>query len=124
MQQLVEMFPGKVSVFSWAWRRRNCLRLKNGTKVAVRVCRSIKLVTKGRMWVLQAARDERCRITLVAGMNPDNTAIEAFYLTTRLKNSCKIHITENSEWLERGVRLEELRYFHEVVMTRPWEPPS
>jgi DNA invertase Pin-like site-specific DNA recombinase len=49
MQQLVDMFPGRVSVFSWAWRRRNCLRLRNGMKVAVRVCRSIHLVTKGRM---------------------------------------------------------------------------
>ncbi len=121
MQQLVEMFPGRVSVFSWAWRRRNCLRLKNGTKVAVRVCRSIKLVTKGRMWVLQAARDERCRITLVAGMNPENAALEAFYLTTRLKNPCKVHITENSEWLERGVRLGDLRSFYEVAMARHWK---
>jgi len=124
VQQLVEMFPGRVSVFSWAWRRRNCLRLKNGTKVAVRICRSIKLVTKGRMWVLQAARNERCRITLLAGMNPENTSIEAFYLTTRLKNPSKVHITENSEWLRKGVRLEDLRYFYEVVMAQPWEPPS
>jgi DNA invertase Pin-like site-specific DNA recombinase len=121
MQQLVEMFPGAVSVFSWAWRRRNCLRLKNGTKVAVRVCRSIKLVSKGRMWILQAARDERCRITLVAGMNPENAALEAFYLTTRLKNPCKVHITENSEWLQRGVRLQDLRSFYEVVMARQWK---
>ena len=120
MQQLVEMFPGRVSVFSWEWRRRNCLRLKNGTKVAVRVCRSIKLV-KGRMWISQAARDERCRITLVAGMNPENAALEAFYLTTRLKNPCKVHIAENSEWLEKGVRLEDLRSFYEVVMARQWK---
>ena len=124
MQQLVEMFPGKVSIFSWAWRRRNCLRLKNGTKVAVRVCRSTKLVTKGRMWVLQAARDERSRITLMAGMDPENAVPETFYLTTRLKNRCKIHIAENSEWLQEGVRLQDLRSFYEVVMTRPWEPPA
>jgi hypothetical protein len=98
--------------------------LKNGTKIAVRVCRSIRLVTKGRMWVLQAARDERCRVTLVAGMDPENQALETFYLTTRLKNRCKVHITENSEWLEKGVRLEDLRSFYEVVIAQPWEPPS
>lgn len=120
MQQLVEMFAGRVSVsvFSWAWRRRNCLRLRNGIKVAVRVCRSIHLVTKGRMWVLQAARDEHCRITLMAGMNPENTALETFYLTTRLKNRCKVHTAENSEWLDNGVRLKDLRSFYEVVMGR------
>jgi len=60
----------------------------------------------------------------VAGMNPENTAIEAFYLTTRLKNRCKVHITENSEWLQRGVRLENLQSFYEVVMTRQWDSPS
>ncbi|MFZ0796645.1 MAG: recombinase family protein [Terriglobales bacterium] len=119
MQQLVTMFPARVSVFSWAWRRRNCLRLKNGIKVAVRVCHSVTLVTKGRMWILQAARDERCRVTLVAGMNLENTAIEAFYLTTRLKNPCRVHINENSEWLKNSVRLENLRSFYEVVMARP-----
>jgi len=124
MQQLAEMFPGRVSVFSWAWRRRNCLRLKNGTKVAVRVCRSIELVTKGRMWVLQAARDERCPITLMAGMNPENSALEAFYLSTRLKNPCKVHIAENSDWLKKGVRLEDLRSFYAVVMAPPWDSPS
>jgi len=120
MQQLAEMFPGRVSVFSWAWRRRSCIRLKNGTKVAVRVCRSIELVTKGRMWVLQAARDERCGITLMAGMNPENAALEVFYLSTRLKNPCKVHIAEDSDWLKKGVRLEDLRSFYEVVMTREW----
>jgi DNA invertase Pin-like site-specific DNA recombinase len=121
MQQLVAMFPGRVSVFSWAWRRRNCLRLKNGMKVAVRVCRSIKLVTKGRMWVLQAARDERCRITLMAGMNPENAALETFYLTARLKNRCKVHIAESSEWLHNGVHLKDLRSFYEVAMGRRWK---
>ena len=124
IQRLVEMFPERVSIFSWAWKRRSCLRLKNGAKIAVRVCRSIHLVTKGRMWVLQAARDERCRATLMAGMNPQNTAIEAFYLTTRLKNKSKIHITETNEWLKNGVCLEDLRSFYKVAMGRPWESPS
>ena len=31
--------------------------------------------SKGRIWISQAARDERCRITLVAGMNPENAAL-------------------------------------------------
>jgi hypothetical protein len=57
-------------------------------------------------------------------MNPENTAIEAFFLATGLKNRSKIHITENSEWLQRGVCLEDLRSFYEVVMTRPWDSLS
>jgi hypothetical protein len=93
-------------------------------KVAVTVCRSIKLVTKGRMWALQAAKHEPCRITLMAGMNPENTALEAFYLTTRLKNRSRIHLTENSEWLQNGVRLKDLRSFYEAVMGRRWNSPA
>jgi DNA invertase Pin-like site-specific DNA recombinase len=120
MRQLVEMFPGRVSIFSWSWKRRNCLKLKNGLKVAVRVCRSIHLVTKGRMWVLQAAKDEHCRVTLMAGMNAENTSVEAFYVTGRLKNRSKLHITENDGWLKQGVRLNDLRSFYEVVMLRHW----
>jgi len=118
MQRLVEMFPGRLSVFSWS--RRSCLRLKTGMKVAVRVCRSIQTVTKGRMWILQAARKEHCRITLMAGMNSENVSLEAFYLTTRLENPCRLQIKEDSEWLGKGVRLEDLRSFYEVVMTRDW----
>jgi hypothetical protein len=60
----------------------------------------------------------------MAGMKPENEVLEAFYLTTRLKNPCKVHITENSEWLQRGVRLETLRSFYEVGMAREWDSPS
>lgn len=118
MEQIVDMFPGKVSVFSWQWKRRSCLRLKNGARVAVRICRSINLVTKGRMWVLQAARDEPCRLTLVVGLNLENTAVEAFYLTTCLRNQSKIHITENDEWLRKGVPLENLGSFYGAATKR------
>jgi DNA invertase Pin-like site-specific DNA recombinase len=121
MQRLVELFPGRVSILSWTWKRRTCLKLKNGAKVAVRICRSINSVTKGRMWVLQAARDEHCRATLVAGMDPQNTAIEALYLTPRLKNRSKIHITEANEWLRDGTRLDDLRSFYDIAVARPWE---
>jgi hypothetical protein len=120
MKQLVDMFPGNVSVFSWTWKRRNCLKLKNGTRVAVRVCRSIHLVEKGRMWALQAAKEEHRRVTLVAGMNPENTALEAFYVTGRLKNPSKRHITKDTEWLTKGVCLTDLRSFYDVVMSRQW----
>ena len=121
MHQLVEMFPGTVSIFSWSWKRRNCLKLKNGLKVAVRVCRSLHLVRKGRMWVLQAAKDEPCRVTLMAGMNPANTGLEVFYVTGRLTNRSKIHITGDDEWLKQGVRLTDLRSFYEAILSRRWK---
>jgi len=33
----------------------------------------------------------------------------------------KVHITENSERLQRGVRLEDLRFVYEVVMAQDWK---
>jgi hypothetical protein len=60
----------------------------------------------------------------MAGMDAANDALEAFYLTTRLKNRSKVHITESSEWLHNGVRLEDLRSFYEVVIGRQWDSLS
>jgi DNA invertase Pin-like site-specific DNA recombinase len=117
MQQLVEMFPGRISIVSGV-RRRTFLKLKNGPQVAVRVCRSIHLARKGRMWILQAASQERRQVTLVAGMTSDNTAIDVVFVTGQLKNRSKINIDEQHEWLQKGTRLEELHSFVDVVMTR------
>ena len=121
IQQLIAMFPGQIRIFSGSWRHRNWLKMKNGLQVAVRVCRSIHLKKKGRVWSLQAAKEERCRVTLVAGMNPENTAIESFYVAGRLRNPCKIHITEGHKWLQDALPLEDLRSFHKVVMSRHWK---
>ena len=61
--------------------------LAPGPATEVRVCRSIRLVTKGRMWALPAARNERCRITLMAGMKPENEVLEAFCFDDSLEES-------------------------------------
>lgn len=118
MQQLMEMFPNKVSLFVWDWNRRNCLRLQNGVMVAVHVCRSINLITKGRKWILRLAKDERCRFALIAGMNSENTALEAYYLTPGLKNSGKVYINESSELLANGVHLKDLNFFYKAVTAK------
>ena len=118
MQQLVEMFPGQVSIPSGSWRQRNWLKLKNGPEVAVRVCRSIHLARNGRMWVLQATNVEHRRFTLMAGMNPENTSLEVVFVAGQLKNRNKVHISECHEWLEAGTRLDDLQSFYKVVMSR------
>ena len=115
MGQLVEMFPGEVSMASPTRGTGNWLRLRNGLRVAVRVCRSIHLKRKGRTWTLQAARHERARVTLMAGMNPENTAVEALFIVGQLRNRNKLHIKDDHEWLQNGTRLSELRHFLQVV---------
>lgn len=116
MQQLADMFPAKVSISSWDGNRRSCLILRNGIRIAVRVCRPIQFVTRGRKWILHVTKNENCHFTLIAGMNTDETAIEAFYLTACLKNTWKTYINESSELLAKGVRLNDLQSFYDIVM--------
>ena len=73
--------------------------------------------------MLQAARNGWCRVTLGAGMNLENVVIEAFHLTTRLKNSFEVHIRDQREQrtATKGVRLEDLRSFCEAVTARQWK---
>jgi DNA invertase Pin-like site-specific DNA recombinase len=121
MQQVVAIFPGQVMVSSGGRSRRNVLKLKNGLQVAVRICRSLILNKKGRVWVLQAARNEHCRVTLVAGLTSDNTSVEALFFTGRLNNIHKIHITENHESLKQGLRLPDLKHFITTIRSRNWK---
>jgi|HubBroStandDraft_5_1064220.scaffolds.fasta_scaffold21351_5 hypothetical protein len=73
------------------------------------------------MWLLHATEGERRRVTLMAGMNPENTALEAYFVTGQMKNRTKIHISETHDWLERGTRLNDLRSFYNVIMSRQWK---
>jgi DNA invertase Pin-like site-specific DNA recombinase len=117
MDQLVAMFTGKISVV-FGWRRISWLKIKNGPEVAVRVCRSIHLKRNGRMWALQAANKEHRPLTLVAGMNAENTALEVFFIAGRLKNRGKLHISDSHQFLKSGIKLASLRSFLDVVMAR------
>jgi DNA invertase Pin-like site-specific DNA recombinase len=117
MQQLVTLFPDKVSIVLRGGPRRNCLKLRDGTRVSVRACRSINLVTKGHMWVLQAAKGERSRLVLMAGMNSQNTSFEEFYVAHRFENRSKIHIAPSCEWLRKGIHLQDLTCFCKAVDT-------
>jgi hypothetical protein len=55
MDRLVNMFPGEVSVLSRGPIRKDCLRLKNGTRIGVRVCRSKTMVIQGQLWIMRPA---------------------------------------------------------------------
>src|SRR5260370_5564153 len=102
MQQLVEMFPGQVSMPSGSCRQRNWLKLKNGPEVAVRVCRSIHLARNGRMWVLQATNVEHRRFTLMAGMNPEKTSLAVVFFAGGAEKRQKHHHSDSTEGTLEG----------------------
>ncbi len=117
MDRLVNMFPGKVSILSRGPIRKDCLRLKNGPRVGVRVCRSKTMVIQGQVWIVRPAGLDKRLVSLVAGMNADNTALELFYVVPPIANLCQVNVSLNHKWLKSGLRLSNLSSFCEVVRT-------
>jgi DNA invertase Pin-like site-specific DNA recombinase len=114
MESLVCLFPGEVSIQTRGPIRRNCLRLKNGTRVAVRACRRKKTKHKGPSWVLQGAREKRL-ITLLVCVNPDNTAPELIYVLPPIANRRQVSLFDGHSWFRSGIQLKDLRSFCKAV---------
>jgi hypothetical protein len=113
--RLVHMFSGDVSIFSRGPICKDCLRLKNGTRIGVRVCRSKTTVILSQVWGMQPAGLDKRLVSLVAGTNADNTALELFYVLPPIANRCQVTVSPNHRWLKSGVRLSNLSSFCEVV---------
>jgi hypothetical protein len=111
MDRLVNMFPGEVSILSRGPICKDCLQLKNGTRVGVLVCRSKTMVIQGQVWIMRPAGLDKRLVSLVAGMNADNTALELFYVVPPIANRCQVNVSPNHKWLKSGVRLSNLSSF-------------
>lgn len=114
METLVELFPGEVSIQTRGPVRRNCLRLRNGIRVAVRACRRKKTKYKGPSWVLQGAREKRL-ITLLVCVNPENTAPELIYVLPPIANRSQVSFSDDHSWFKSGMRLKDLTLFCKAV---------
>lgn len=116
MENLVGLFPGEVSIQTRGPGRRDCLRLKDGTRVAVRVCRCRKNKYRGSTWILQGARSEKRLISLLVCLNPDNTAPPDFiYVLPPIANRRPVVFSLDHSWLKKGTRLEKLSSFCDAV---------
>jgi len=115
MENLVELFPGEVSIQTRGPIRRNCLRLKDGTRVAVRACRSQTKEYKGSTWILQSARSEKRLIALLVCLNANNTAPDFIYVLPPIANRCAVVLSLDHSWLKKGIRLEKLSSFCDAV---------
>jgi hypothetical protein len=115
MRKLIELFPGEVSIETRGPIRRNCLRLKNGTRVAVRACRNRKNNYKGSTWILQAAGREKRLISLLVCLSENNVDAESFYVLPPIANRCAVVLSHDHSWLKKGIRLEKLSSFCDAV---------
>jgi len=115
MDTLVRLFPGEVSIQTRGPISQNCLRLKDGTRVAVRACRSRKNYYKGSAWILQGARSEKRLISLLVCLNATNTAPDFIYVLPPIANRCAVVLSLDHSWFKKGIRLEKLSSFCDVV---------
>jgi DNA invertase Pin-like site-specific DNA recombinase len=111
MDTLVSLFPGEVSIQSRGPIRRDCLRLKGGTRVAVRACRRRKNNHKGPTWILQSVRSENRMISLVVCVNANNTAPDFIYVLPPIANRGAVALSLDHSWLKNGIQLEKLSSF-------------
>jgi DNA invertase Pin-like site-specific DNA recombinase len=114
MQRLEQMFPGEIAVRSKGGRTRSWLRLRNGTKVSVRVCLQVAHVATRPAWQLRAVRGESRWIALVVLMNRDNTQFEDFFVFKSVRD-CGAYVRTDSPWLRQGNHLESLQMFCQVL---------
>ena len=115
MENLVGLFPGEVSIQTRGPIRRDCLRLKDGTRVAVRACRNRKNNYKGSTWILQVAGSEKRLISLLVCLNADNTAPDFIYVLPPIANRCAVVLSLDHSWLKKGIRVENLSSFCDAV---------
>lgn len=115
MDTLVRLFPGEVSIQSRGPIRRECLRLNDGTRVAVRACRRRKNNHKGPTWIIQGVRSEKRLISLLVCVNANNTAPDFIYVLPPIANRVAVVLSADHSWLKKGIRLEELSSFCDAV---------
>ena len=115
MEELVGLFPGEVSIQTHGPVRRNCLRLKDGTRVAVRACRSRKNKYKGSTWILQVPRNEKRLISLLVCLNANNTAPDFIYVLPPIANRRAVAFSLCHSWLKKGIQLEHMSSFCDAV---------
>jgi len=111
MNQIVQTFPNEVFVHSRGPIQRNCLRLKNGRKIAVRVCRSKPAGILGHVWVLHPPGRDKGLISLIAGASTDNKTLAAFYILPPFSSSRVVQLSVGHKWLTKGTRLSSLDCF-------------
>jgi hypothetical protein len=107
------LFLDEVSVVKRGGVFRSMLRVRNRFNVSVVVVRFA--VNDRRRWVLVPVQHERRFVTLLARLNENNDAFLDFHILPKIDGQAMIRLTRNHPWLKRGVRLDDLSRFCEII---------
>jgi DNA invertase Pin-like site-specific DNA recombinase len=115
VEEIVALFPTRVSIVHLPHRRRPVLRFSNGYLLSVLMCVPGKYSSNGRSgWVANTVPSERHLITLLCFSNKSRTKCLRYYLLPRTQHA-RIRTTYAGRLLKTGVRLSSLSHLYQNV---------
>lgn len=113
----LETFPNQIVAVRYTFRHRAVLKCRRtGLLIAVLIARCCPTKRGVMRWFVIPAENERSRVTLLALLNEQNTSIEQLrvFPNMRIQRHGR-QVREGSEWLQSGIRLENLSDLLEVL---------
>ena len=108
-------FPNDVMIVRRGGRWRATLLLQPSLMVSVVVSRSVRVWNNSVRWIIEPRRHERRNLVLLALMDEVNCSFEALHLLPNVDRERRFHIQRNDQWLDRGLRLNDLSRFCATV---------
>ena len=117
MTEIAALFPEQVSIISYGPRWRKRFQLRRGLMVSVLVLRAMHILKTRVQWQMDPVKIERNLITLVARMADGNESLMDFHILPNIDRGKRFMLNRKAAWLKRGLLLEKLSDFCEVVET-------
>lgn len=111
LAEIAKTFPGQVSIVRENWKQRLRLRLKDDSLITFYLIRSHRIGDGSLRWYLDTAREETCKLMLVARMDSDNTAFFDFHLIDGVRNATRLTLKSDDARLLTGIRFTEVSQF-------------
>jgi hypothetical protein len=115
LAQIVEMFPGRVSIFQRGTRYRNLLKFENRLMVSVNIARSFFSWKTTIRWQVVTIPRERRLITLLVRLHEGNESILDFHVLPNIDRKNIFRLSLSDLWLRRGRKLNDLSEFCNAV---------
>jgi DNA invertase Pin-like site-specific DNA recombinase len=117
IRSLQEMFPTEITIVVRPNKRwRSHIRLKSGVTVNVLIGRCRGTIDNRLKWEITAVEHESHYVTLIALLNPTNTAVHEMFVLPNVEPELRRRfLTTDHPWLKRGERLKSLSQLLEVV---------
>ena len=119
MEQITNLFPGRVSIMRRGGRWRSRLHVQDGGTVSVLIARPVVVWKQTVRWQIDPVSHERNLVTLVARLNVNNESFKDFFILPSVDKQARFGISLRDSWLERGERLSSLTQFCELVRRAP-----